>query len=129
MIVDSSALVAVLLRQPAHEQLLDKLREARVAGVGAPTLAETGIVVASRVGAVGRTLLARLLQESGLQVVPFGDQHWPVALDAFGRFGKGRHSAALNFGDCLTYAIARLADQPLLCLGEDFAKTDLRLVP
>jgi ribonuclease VapC len=57
--------------------------------------------------------------------VPFGEGHWPVAVDAFIRFGKGRHPASLNFGDCLTYAVARLADQPLICVGDDFAKTDL----
>jgi ribonuclease VapC len=67
-------------------------------------------------------------QESGLVVVPFGEDHWGAAVDAFLCYGKGRHPAGLNVGDCLTYAVARLAGEPLLCLGDDFARTDLELV-
>lgn len=127
MIVDSSAVVAVLLREPGWESVLDRLTTTSAA-IGAPTLAETGIVLAARLGVPGKTLLARLLQESELTVVPFTDQHWPVAVDAFTRYGKGRHPAALNFGDCLTYAVCRVAGEPLLCLGNNFAHTDLQLV-
>jgi len=61
-------------------------------------------------------------------VIPFDDEHWAVAITAFQRFGKGRHPAALNFGDCLTYAVARLADERLLCIGEDFVRTDLDVI-
>ena len=127
MIVDSSAVVAVLLRQPGYEPLLERLGEAPGAGIGTPTLAETGIVLTARLGIGAKTLLARFLQESGLVVVPFGEEHWRTAVDAFLRFGKGRHPAALNFGDCLTYATARLAGEPILCLGDDFSRTDLKL--
>lgn len=128
MIVHSSAIVAILLREPGYEELLVALADAEQPGVGAPTLVETGIVLVARVGVAGKTLLARFVQESGMRVVPFGQDHWTLAVDAYNRFGKGRHPAALNFGDCLTYATARLAGQPLLCLGADFAKTDLTLV-
>ena len=128
MIVDSSAIIAVLLRQPGYEPVLERLARTTAAGAGAPTLAETGIVLAARLGVAGKTLLARFVQESGLVVVPFGDDHWGAAVDAFLRYGKGRHPAALNFGDCLTYAVVRLADEPLLCVGDDFAKTDLHVV-
>jgi len=127
VIVDSSAVVAVLLRQPGHEVVLERIAQEPRAGIGAPTLAETGVVLAARLGIAGRTVLTRFLQESGLAVIPFGEEHWSVAVDAYLRFGKGRHPAALNFGDCLTYATAWLADEPLLCLGDDFAKTDLAL--
>ena len=127
MIVDSSALVAILLREPGFETLLDVLAREPAAGAGAPTLSETGLVVAARFGPRGRTLLARFLDESGLVIVPFAEEHWDVAVDAFLRYGKGRHPAALNFGDCMTYAIARVAGEPLLALGDDFAKTDLAL--
>jgi ribonuclease VapC len=96
-------------------------------GVGTPTLAETGIVVEAKIGRTGRTLLARLILEGGVIAVPFGDDDWRAAVDAFARFGRGRHAAALSFGDCLTYATARLADEPLLCVGDEFAKTDLVL--
>jgi len=127
VIVDSSAIIAVLLRQPGYEPVLERLARTTAAGAGAPTLAETGIVLAARLGVAGKTLLARFVQESWLVVVPFGDDHWGVAVDAFLRYGKGRHPAGLNFGDCLTYAVARLADEPLLCVGDDFAKTDLQI--
>jgi ribonuclease VapC len=124
VIVDSSALVAIVLREPGWEILAEKLSNDS-AGAGAPTLAEAGVVLTVKMGPRGRSLLARVVQESRISVVPFTDEHWPIAIDAYARFGKGRHAAALNFGDCLTYAIASLASQPLLYAGEDFSKTDL----
>ena len=129
MIVDSSALVAILLAESTHQVLVDHLARAAVVGVGAPTLAETGIVLTSRLGVAGRSLLARLLDEAGIETIACTAAHWPVAIDAFTRYGKGRHPAALNFGDCLTYATCRLAGRPLLCTGDDFPQTDLTVVP
>jgi ribonuclease VapC len=128
VIVDSSAIIAILLREPAEADLVDHLAAAPAAGVGAPTLVETGIVLASRLGLQGKTLLARFVQEAGLAVIPFSPDHWSLAVDAWQRFGKGHHQAALNFGDCMTYAVAKLANQPLLCIGDDFTKTDLEAV-
>lgn len=117
-----------MLREPGHEPLLAKLARDTSPRIGAPTVTETGIVLAARLGVAGKTLLARFLTVSGLTVIPFTEAHWGVAVDAFIRFGKGQHPAALNFGDCLTYATAWLAGESLLCLGSDFAKTDLTLV-
>jgi ribonuclease VapC len=128
VILDSSAIVAILLREPGHQTLLDRLADAASAAVGAPTLTESGIVLSARLGAQGKTLLARFLQEAGLTVIPFTVEHHSAALDAYLRYGKGRHPAALNFGDCMTYATARLAGRPLLCIGQDFAQTDLPVV-
>lgn len=128
MIVDSSAVIAVLLRQTGHEALLDRLEIAQSAGIGTPTLVETGIVLGARLGIAGKSLLARFIDEAGVTVVPFTADHWPIAVDAYIRYGKGRHPAALNFGDCLTYAVCRQADEPLLCVGDDFPRTDLDLV-
>ena len=125
MIVDSSAAIALLVREPVWERLAEKLARAETCAIGAPTLAETGVVLSAKMGRRGATLLSRFLHEAGLVVVPFTEEHWPVAVEAYTRFGKGRHAAALNFGDCLTYAIARLSRQPLLYVGDDFAKTDL----
>src|SRR5438034_1295824 len=82
---------------------------------------------ADRRGRSGR-LRRFLIDEAGLAVVPFAAEDWQVAVDAYLRYGKGRHPAALNFGDCLTYAICRQAGQPLLCVGDDFTRTDLDLV-
>jgi ribonuclease VapC len=127
VILDSSAIVAILLRQPNFERVLEQVAGADVVGAGTPTLAETGIVLEARVGRTGRTLLARFIQESGLIAVPFGEAQWRTAVDAFARFGRGRHPAALNFGDCVAYATARLAGEPLLCLDDELAKTDLAL--
>lgn len=127
MIVDASAIVAILLKEPGHEALLSKLADAEYVAVGAPTLAETAIVLLARIGPQGRRALAAFLSESEIAVIDFSDAHWRAAADAYGRFGKGRHRAALNFGNCLTYAVARLSAQPLLATGNDFSKTDLVL--
>ncbi len=127
MIVDSSALVAILLEEPGHGELLDALSLQSPTGIGAPTLVETGIVLMARRGEPGRATLSRLVDAADLVVMPFEEHHWGVALDAFSRFGKGRHPAGLNFGDCMTYATAEVAREPLLCVGEDFAQTDLEL--
>jgi ribonuclease VapC len=128
VIVDSSAVVAVVLAGPGHESLVDPISADGRAGIGGPTLAETGIVLSAKLGVAGQTLLVRFLEEADVDVVPFGEEHWLIAVEAFRRYGKGRHPASLNFGDCLTYATARLASEPLLALGDDFAQTDLELV-
>ena len=125
MIVDSSAIVAIVLREPGWEVLVAKLSAETMCAVGAPTLAEAGIVLTARLGKRAPGLLLRLVQEASLAIIPFTEDHWRVAVEAYARFGKGRHAAGLNFGDCLTYAVARLAERPLLFVGGDFAKTDL----
>jgi ribonuclease VapC len=128
MILDSSAVVAALLEEPIGERIGRTIGAAEVCRIGAPTLVETTMVLTGRAGDVGRLLLARFMQQRNIDVLSFGDAHWRVAQDAFARFGKGRHPAALNFGDCLTYAIAYVAGEPLLCVGDDFCRTDLELV-
>lgn len=128
MILDSSAVIAVLLAEPDHDAILDRLAQTQQAAIGAPTLTECGIVLGARLGPLGKTLLGRFVQEASLTVIPFGPDHWTSAIDAFLRFGKGRHPAALNFGDCMAYATAQVANAPLLCLGQDFVRTDLALV-
>lgn len=126
MIVDTSAVVAIFLKEPGWEKLFSLLSAAPDAGMGSPTLAETGIELTARLGYDARGALLRFVQEFGIVDVPFGELHWRAAVEAYSRFGKGRHKAGLNFGDCITYATARLADQPLLFVGEDFSQTDLR---
>lgn len=125
MIVDTSALVAVVLKEPGYEEIIAKLAAATGPGIGTPTLAELGIVLTARLGADPQSIIVRLLDELEIVEVLFGEDHWREALSAFSRFGRGRHPARLNFGDCLTYAVARLADEPLLFVGDDFDKTDL----
>jgi len=125
VIVDSSALVAIVLREPGWERLVARLAAEDTCAVGAPTLVETGLVLTAKMGKKAQAVLSRLVQETGLAIIPFAEEHWPLAIEAYARFGKGRHAAALNYGDCLTYAVARLAERPLLFVGDDFTKTDL----
>jgi len=127
VIVDSSAIVAILLKEPGYEHLRDHVAAAKQVSVGAPTVLESSLVLCSRLGHAGKTLLARFLQEAEIEVVDFVADHWMVAADAFLAYGKGRHRAGLNYGDCMTYAVAKLAEEPLLCLGEDFSATGLEL--
>lgn len=129
MIVDASALVALLLREDGWEPLADHLAAAPRLGVGAPTLTETGIVLSSRLGESAATLLTRLISDAEIAIVPFGADHARAAVAAFRTYGKGRHPAALNFGDCVSYATAKLAAVPLLCVGNDFRQTDLPTLP
>ncbi len=124
MILDSSAVVAVMLREPGHARILDRMRSAAQVSIGAATLLEAGIVLSSRLGEDARGRLARLLNEGGIDVMPVTDAHYAVAMDAWLRFGKGRHPAALNYGDCLAYAMAVVANEPLLCVGDDLPQTD-----
>lgn len=125
MILDSSALLAIVFREPGCDTLLDEIRAAPIVAVGTPTLAETGIVLEARLGAAAHGMLERILDELDIQEIPFGSLHWREAVDAFRRYGKGRHAAGLNFGDCLTYATARLSGEPLRFIGDDFSRTDL----
>jgi len=125
VIVDSSALVAIVLKEPGWEDLLARIAEASAVAIGAPTLAETGAVLTARLGTQAPRLLRALIDEGDIDVVPFVEEHARAAMDAFSRYGKGRHPAGLNFGDCLTYAVAKLSGEPLLYVGNDFSKTDL----
>jgi ribonuclease VapC len=128
MILDTSAIVAVILGQAESPALARTLLANAPSAAGAPTLAEAAIVLQARLGPQGLADLRGFLVEFDVHSIPFGDEHWRQAGVAFAKFGKGRHPAGLNYGDCLTYAIAKLSGSPLLCVGGDFAQTDLTLV-
>ncbi len=125
MILDSSAVIAITLKEPGFENLLAAMDAASRIGIGAPTLVETAVVLSARTESDGRGLVSRFLLEADVAVVPFTDAHFGTAVDAWLRFGRGRHPAGLNFGDCLSYATARLASEPLLFTGNDFRRTDI----
>ena len=127
MIVDSSAVAAIFLRRPGHERLIEKLSRARRAGIGAPTLAEASLEIGAATGRDVHGLVARFVQEFDLAVIPFSDAHSRAASDAFRRFGAARGRPGLELGECLAYATARLAHQPLLADDARFARTDLDL--
>jgi ribonuclease VapC len=128
VILDASPILAVLFEERDRDAILDLLDETEVVAAGAPTLVETALVAVARLGVDGRTLVRSFVEDSAIDVIPFATEHWRAATDAYVRYGKGRHPARLNFGDCLTYATASVAAQPLLALGDDFAQTDLELV-
>lgn len=143
MTLDSSALVAILFAEPGYLDLVDRILAAESVRVSAPTLVEASLVLAGRRHRVQHAGLepARsqkrlepvpatdqveaLVQELGVTVLPFGEAEWHAAVAAFLRFGRGRHPAALNFGDCLAYAAASVAGDSLLFVGDDFRATDI----
>lgn len=127
MILDTSAVVAIVFREPEENDFVHRIGAAATVGIGAPTLAETAIVLAARLGRESQRLLSLFVERAGIVVVPFDSAHWQLAADAWLRYGRGRHPAGLNLGDCLAYATARLAGRSLLCKGDDFPKTDLAL--
>lgn len=124
MIVDSSALMALLLREEGWERIAAALSACERPAVGAPTLTETSVVL--RAKGVSPFVLDALIRRAGIEVIAFSEQHAVLASDAYGRYGRGRHRASLNFGDCMTYATAQLAGAPLLFVGDDFRHTDLQ---
>lgn len=125
MCLDSSALVALFLKEPGWEALRHRIDSAGALAINAATLLETQMVLTNRTGKNALPLLEAFLVEAGVQVVPFTESHWRLAAQAFLRYGKGRHRAALNFGDCIAYATAKQTRMPLLYKGDDFERTDL----
>jgi len=96
--------------------------------MSAATLVETGLVIESRYGAAGGRELDVLIAKAGLSIEPVTAEQADVAREAWRRYGKGRHAAALNFGDCFSYALARTTGEPLLFKGDDFTQTDVSIV-
>jgi ribonuclease VapC len=132
VLLDSSALVALVMAERPARAVFDALAEDPKRAIGAPTLVETAMVLAGRRAAasLGATSdLVLVMARFEVAVLPFAQDHWLMAWAAFLRYGKGHHPAGLNFGDCLTYAVAKLSGLPLLCIGGEFAQTDLALVP
>jgi len=129
IVVDTSALIAILLNEAEKLSFVDILLTADVAHIGAPNYFEVSMVAEAQQGKAGCHELDRLASAFELVVAPFGADHIETARDAFRRYGKGRHRAGLNFGDCCAYALARTLDAPLLFKGNDFALTDIKRVP
>jgi ribonuclease VapC len=127
MVVDSSALVAILREEPGHERLLPKALSADRTIVGAPVAFEAAMVLSGRWHRDARSTLHGLLRSIDAEIIPFREEHYEAAVSAFLRYGKGRHPARLNFGDCMSYAFARVSGLPLLFTGDDFSKTDIQV--
>jgi ribonuclease VapC len=125
MVLDSSAIIAIELQEPGFERLIEKIGDAKALVIGVPTMFETTMVLSRRRGQGARSWLRGFLRSVEAEAVPFTEEHLDAAIDAFLRFGRGRHPAKLNFGDCMAYAVAAVADMPLLYTGNDFAQTDI----
>lgn len=126
MILDTSAVIAVLQNEPLAPELVAVLQNAPIKRMSAASLVEAGVILQARYGDHGERELDLFVQRANLEIVPVTQEHAEYARSAYRRFGRGRHAAGLNFGDCFAYALARALDEPLLFVGEDFAQTDVR---
>jgi ribonuclease VapC len=129
MVIDTSALMAVLLGEPDAPRIARVIEAVSLRLLSAATLLETSIVIESRKGEAGGRELDLLLYRGGIEVVAVDQAQAETARAAWRRFGKGRHPAALNYGDCFAYALAKSRRLPLLFRGSDFAQTDIACMP
>jgi ribonuclease VapC len=126
MVLDTSALLAILFGEPEAEALTERICEAGVRLLCGVNALESAIVVSARKGAAGVRELDLLLHVADIGVVPFTEAQFLLAREAHDRFGKGRHPAGLNLGDCCAYALSKQSGEPLLFKGEDFTRTDVQ---
>ncbi|WP_043359738.1 type II toxin-antitoxin system VapC family toxin [Belnapia sp. F-4-1] len=126
MIVDTSALIAILFHEVEAGEFIAAIDTASSVAIAAPTLVEAALVSEGRVGPSMRLELDDLLRTMKPEIVPFTAELAGIAQDGWRRFGKGRHPAGLNLGDCFAYALARHRNEPLLFKGDDFARTDVK---
>ena len=127
MVIDSSALIALLLGEPEMADFVAAIAAASTRLVGAPSYLETAIVMLARSGPDAQERVDRLLGELSVQIVPFTHDQAVTAIAAYRQYGKGSgQPAGLNFGDCFTYALAKLKGEPVLFKGNDFSQTDIQ---
>jgi len=126
MILDTSAVIAVLQNEESAPRLVGALENAPVKRMSAATLVEAGIILQARYGDHGERELDLFVQRAHVEIIPVSEEHAEYARSAYRRFGRGRHAAGLNFGDCFAYALARALDEPLLFVGDEFARTDVQ---
>lgn len=125
MVIDTSALVAILLGEQDAEHYARAIAECGQPLISAFSVLETSIVIEARKGEPGGRELDLLLARGGIESVPLLPEHVALAREAWRRYGKGRHRAGLNIGDCCAYALAKYAGAPLLFKGADFGATDI----
>jgi len=127
MVIDTSALLAIFLAEPERKPYLDLILQAAKHLISAANVLETGIVLESKRGESAGREFDLFVVRTSLEVVPVDAEQIEIARSAWRSFGKGRHPAALNFGDCFAYALARASGEPILATGQDFALTDIEL--
>jgi ribonuclease VapC len=128
MVIDTSALVAILQREPERRALIEAIEAADARLMSVATFVEIFNVIEARHGAEGLRDFDHFIARAGIEVVPVDAEHGKVACGAFTRFGKRRHRAGLNYGDCFSYALAISTGEPLLFKGDDFVHTDVTMV-
>ncbi len=128
MVIDTSALIAILQDEPERRAFNEAIENAHGRWISAAIFVEASIVIEARYGAAGLRELDLWLAKAGVEITAVDREQAHEARHAFIRFGKGRHQAGLNYGDCFSYALAKTLQQPLLCKGNDFPHTDLTLI-
>lgn len=128
LIVDTSAAVAVILSEPGGNELAGHLEDALTRMMPAAIRVELGIVIEARLGPAGQDVVDRFLRDAKIDIVSVDADLAARAMSGWRRYGKGRHPAGLNFGDCFTYALAERTGRPVLCTGDDFAATDITVI-
>lgn len=129
MVLDTSAIVAILAMEPEAARLASAIEADATRLVSAATWVQTGVVIESRYGAAGSRELDLFMAKADLAIEPVTAAHADVAREAWRRYGRGRHAAGLNFGDCFSYALAKTTGEPLLFKGDDFMHTDITGTP
>ena len=127
MIIDTSAILAILFAEDDAKRYADAMAGAEVRLISAASYLEAGIVVDNQMGVVAGKQLEALISRAGIEVEAVTRKHAEIARQAYLDFGKGNHPARLNFGDCFAYALARTTGLPLLFKGDDFSKTDIEI--
>ena len=128
MVIDTSALVAIFLGEPERKQFLEHIFQADKKLLSAANAVETGIVLEARRGEAAGREFDLFIVRANIEVVPVDAEQAEIARSAWRNYGKGRHSAGLNFGDCFAYALAEFSGQKLLAKSEDFRFTNVELV-
>jgi ribonuclease VapC len=129
MVIDTSAVLAILQNEPERRKFNEALETADTRSMSTASFVESSIIVESRYGADGVRDLDLLISKAQITLAPVDTEQTQLARQAFREYGKGRHPASLNFGDCFSYALAKSLDEPLLFKGEDFSKTDIECHP
>lgn len=125
MILDTSALVAVLYREPEAAEFVQLIHDAEVCRISVANYVELSMVVENQLGPEAGRQVAAFFRRAGIVIEPVTLDHGELARQAFLDFGKGRHEASLNYGDCFAYALAKATGEPLLFKGNDFSRTDI----
>jgi len=128
-VIDTSALIAILQAEPERDRMLEAMTKDTLLLVSSVSVLETAMVLEGRFGVEAGSDLELFLFEARLEIAPFDSRQATVAVRAWRKYGKGRHQAQLNLGDCCVYGLAKASGEPILCKGNDFGQTDVALVP